>query len=132
MSFFLQPLDLLCVDVGAADVVARFREARADDEPDVAGTNDGDIHELARVSRCLRRTSRRRERYDPALPLREPGRRVARVDDDTRVIHDALIVDRGVIGDDHDRIGAGNLLVRERRRSRARGRLPGTSATYGS
>ena len=40
----LQPVDLALIDVGADDVVAGFGEARADDEADVAGSDDGDVH----------------------------------------------------------------------------------------
>jgi hypothetical protein len=45
----LEPSDLLLVDVGAGDAVARFRETRAYNESNVAGTNYGNVHELARL-----------------------------------------------------------------------------------
>jgi hypothetical protein len=36
--------DLRRVGVGARDVMAEVRHARADDEPDISGTNDAELH----------------------------------------------------------------------------------------
>ena len=41
-----QPFDFLAVDIDACNVDACFSKAGSGDEPDVTGSNDGDIHIL--------------------------------------------------------------------------------------
>ena len=63
-----KPVDLAGVDVGADDLVARFRETRADDQADVARSDDADVHNGAPLDGSAHRIPRiGRERHDARL-----------------------------------------------------------------
>src|SRR5688500_12258515 len=79
----LQPLDFSFIDVGTADVVARLGEACSNDETDVTGSDDSNVHCAGPWIRPRCTTVRKRAKRcvpspSPAVPSRFAYRRSPR------------------------------------------------------
>ena len=103
-NVLLQALDFRCDHIRAYDVVAGFGETCSHHESDVSGSNNRNIHELLVISGDCEAGARTAWRGRRRMAGETRGC-VAGVHQEGRKIHDALIVDRGMIGDDHDDIG---------------------------